>query len=186
MIAAKMGPTGPAGAALPEDREPPNCEFESPPKREEMLTLVLAALFAWDLAEGAPLKSCRSSAAKKEPHRPSNASSAAAETPAPNRGFFAAGSQAVCESEADLINEDARSKEDGCNCEKGSDRTDVAERDDCVRESMDRISCESSSASKSADAPCEFSPRVSFPLFSARSSLPARGASSPAAPTAGS
>ena len=50
----------------------------------------------------------RSKAAKNEPHRPSNAPSDAAETPAPNLGFFAADSQAIWLSEADRIDEDAR------------------------------------------------------------------------------
>ena len=106
---------GPFAGALPApDREEGKpCDDASRPKSDERLTAVFAALAACDLAEGAPAECDRSNAAKKEPHRPSKVSSACCDTPVPRRGFFAAGSQAACESEALRMRDGARSKEDG-------------------------------------------------------------------------
>merc|ERR1719174_2191411 len=73
-----------------------------------------------------------------------------------------AGRQAAWLSEADLMREGARSKEDG----SSPDRCDDTDLDDCVRESMDRINCESSSASSRAAPPCDASPFASRSAFS--------------------
>mmetsp|Transcript_27905 Transcript_27905/g.83759 ORF Transcript_27905/g.83759 Transcript_27905/m.83759 type:complete len:158 (+) Transcript_27905:82-555(+) len=109
-----MGCAGPAGAAplddaggapccdhCDRDDAPGNCELDAvSTKSDESETLVLAALAACDLADGPAVDDDRSSVAKKEPQRWRSVSRAPSETPAPRRGFLAAGSHARDDDDA--------------------------------------------------------------------------------------